>query len=277
MSFAASDHQIASLPPRHFWRRAIAYGVDMIIFRIVFALLFFVLSTVTPWDMTLPLLTSQRCDVTTTGPLIAKIEAEWPLQPGETRTNLLCHISWLGSNGYYVFRSQVVKQQGATTSARAVTISVNEKVEPVTSVIAVNPAGDIVLLILPFVFAYCSTGGRRTLGKQLMSLRIRTVDNDAVTFGMATKREALKFMPLTLLAIVNLVNLLQSVPPDMVDKLIQQARDPNLFTTSGILALTGALMPTLFVFALIWWLFPLIIWRGQTFYDRLCDTKVVKD
>jgi hypothetical protein len=32
----------------------------------------------------------------------------------------------------------------------------------------------------------------------------------------------------------------------------------------------------IFVAGLVWWLFPLILWRGQTFYDRLSGCKVLK-
>jgi len=111
----------------------------------------------------------------------------------------------------------------------------------------------------------------------LLSLRVTTVEDGPLALGLAAKREIFKFLPFVLIAIFNLVSLFllpSSLPP--FEQLIQQARDPNLFTASGLFALTGALAPMLFVFTLIWWLYPLIVWRGQTFYDRFCDTKVVK-
>lgn len=278
MSFAASDRQMASLPPRHFWRRLAAYLIDIIIFQIAFTFLFLALSTVTPWDVTLPFLQKQQCNDTTSGPLIPKIEAEWPLQPGETRSNQLCRMSWLGSKGYNLFVSKVVSQQGSATSIRALSVPVDDNGNPIDPSVTIRPASSIVLLLLPLAFAYCSAGGRRTPGKRLLSLRVTTVEDGPVALGLAAKREIFKFLPFVLIAILNLVSLFllrPSLPP--IEQLIQQARDPNLFTASGIFALTGALAPMLFVFTLIWWLYPLIVWRGQTFYDRFCDTKVVKD
>ncbi|AYG66522.1 MULTISPECIES: RDD family protein [unclassified Rhizobium] len=278
MSFAASDRQMASLPPRHFWRRLGAYAIDIIIFQIAFALLFLVISAVTPWDLTLPFLLKQQCEETTAGPLIPKVEAEWPLQPGETRSNQQCRISWLGSKGYTVFVSAVVSQHGSTTVKRAFSVPVDGNGNPIDPNITVRPSSSIVLLLLPFAFAYCSTRGRRTPGKRVTSLRVTTVENGALPFGLAAKREMLKFLPLILLAVFNLASLFLSrlyLPP--IEEMIQQARDINLLSASGFLAVTAALAPLLLVFAFIWWLFPLIIWRGQTFYDRFCDTMVVKD
>jgi uncharacterized RDD family membrane protein YckC len=277
MSFAASDHQMASLPPRHFWRRLGAYAVDIVIFQVAFTLLFLALSAVTPWDLTLPLLQKQQCEEATSAPLVAKVEAEWPLQPGEVRSNQLCRISWLGSNGYTVFLSIVASQQGSAALKRAFSVPVDGNGNPIDPNITVRPTSSIVLLLLPFAFALCSIRGGRTPGKRLTSLRVTTAEGDAVPFGLAAKREMFKFLPLMLLAIVNLVSLFllpSYLPP--IDQLIQQARDTNLLNAIGFFALTGALAPLLFVFALVWWVFPLIVWRGQTFYDRFCDTMVVK-
>jgi uncharacterized RDD family membrane protein YckC len=277
MSFDASDHQIASSPPRHFWRRLGAYAVDIVIFQVAFTLLFLALSAVTPWDLTLPLLQKQQCEEATSAPLVAKVEAEWPLQPGEVRSNQLCRISWLGSNGYTVFLSIVASQQGSAILKRAFSVPIDGNGNPVDPNITVRPTSSIVLLLLPVAFALCSIGGGRTPGKRLTSLCVTTMEGGALPFGLAVKREIFKFLPLMLLATVNLVSLFllpSYLPP--IDQLIQQARDTNLLNAIGFFALTGALAPLLFVFALIWWVFPLLVWRGQTFYDRFCDTMVVK-
>ncbi len=277
MSFAVSDHQMASLPPRHFLRRAGAYLVDIVIFQIAFTLLFLALSAATPWDLTLPLIQKQQCDEATSGPLVAKIDAEWPLQPGEVRSNQLCRISWLGSKGYTLFVSAVTSRQGAATFNRAFSIPVDDNGNPINPNETARPTSSIMLLLLPFAFAFFSADDRRTPGKRLASLRVTTMEGGALPFGLAAKREMFKFLPLMLLAIVNLINLFllpSYLPP--IDQLIQQAREASLLNAVGFFALTGALAPMLLVFALIWWIFPLIVWRGQMFYDRFCDTMLVK-
>lgn len=278
MSFAITDHQMGSLPPRYFWRRLGAYAVDIIIFQIAFTLLFLALSAVTPWDLTLPFLQKQQCEEATSGPLIPKIEAEWPLQPGEVRSNQLCRISWLGSKGYTVFVTIVTSQDGSATTRRAFSVPVDGNGNPIDPNVTARPTSSIVLLLLPFAFALCSASGNRTPGKRLTKVRVATVEDGALPFTLAAKREVLKFLPLMLLAAFNLVSLYllrPFLPP--IDQLIQQARDTSLLSANGFFAVTGALAPLLFVFALVWWVFPLIAWRGQTFYDRFCDTMVVKE
>lgn len=278
MSFAVSDYQTATLPPRHLRRRLGAFLIDIIFFQIVFTVLFLALSTVTSWDVTLPFLHEQHCDTTTSGPLVSKMEAEWPLQPGETRTNRLCQISWLGSKGYKVFVSVVASQQGTTKTTHALSLPVDDNGNPIDPNGTVRPISSIAILLLPFAFAFCSAAGRRTLGKRLLSLRIRTIKDQDLSLGLAAKRELFKFLPLILLAVFNLVSLFLLRPAALpIDQLIQQARDTNLPSAGGFFALTSALAPMLFVFTLIWWLYPLFVWRGQTFYDRFCDTKLVKD
>ncbi|MGG6897216.1 MULTISPECIES: RDD family protein [Rhizobium] len=277
MSFAASDHQTASLPPRHFWRRLGACLIDIIIFRIALIIIFLAISAVTSWDVALPYLRNQRCEAITSGPLIPKVETDWPLQPGETRTNKLCQVSWLGSKGYKIFVSSVASQQGTTNWTHSVYLPVDDNGNPLDTDVADRPSSNVALLILPFAFAYLSANGRRTLGKRLLSLRVKTTDNGTLPLGLAIKRELFKFLPVILPAILGLISLV--LPPSMptIEQLIQQVRDPNLFTAGGMLSLIGVLTPLLFVFAAIWWLYPLIVWHGQTFYDRFCDTKVVKD
>ncbi|TXI08391.1 MAG: hypothetical protein E6Q76_07230 [Rhizobium sp.] len=277
MSFAVSDYQMASLPSRHFWRRLGAYFIDLVLCQVAFTLLFLAISMVAPWDLTLPSLQKQQCEPTASGPIIPKIEAEWPLQPGETRANQLCHISWLGSKGYSVLVSTVSSQEGSAISTRALTLPVDDNGNPIDPGVTVRPTSSVVLLLLPLAFALCSAKGRRTPGKRLTSLQVTTVENSALPFGLAAKREILKFLPLMLLAIVNLVSIFvlrPYLPP--IEQLIQQARDSSFLSSSGFFALTGVLAPLLFVFGLVWWVFPLMIWRGQTFYDRFCDTMVVK-
>jgi len=83
MAFAASAKQITSLPSRYFWHRLIACLIDLVIFHIICGLVFFALSAVTPWDLTLPFLQKLQCQPIGSNPLIQKIESDWPLQSGE--------------------------------------------------------------------------------------------------------------------------------------------------------------------------------------------------
>jgi uncharacterized RDD family membrane protein YckC len=277
----SAEPQFSRLPPRHFWRRVVAYLIDVIIIEIALVLLFFVVSTVTPWNLSVPLFQNRQCSPTASGPLVEKIEAQWPMKPGETRVNRLCHISWLGSEGYDLFLSSVSSHDGAMTYTRSFSAAVDKSGNPVDPGTAVNTLMSVVvLLIMPLALAYGSANGRRTPGKRLLSLHVATVDGGPPGLSTELKREVLKFLPILILALLNIIWFfaVKSVQPDfdhIIEQTIRQVRDGNVVTTVGLTA-SGALTAIVLIFGLIWWIYPLIVWRGQTLYDRFSDCKVMK-
>ncbi|MBB3607622.1 RDD family protein [Rhizobium sp. BK602] len=273
--------QLSSLPPRYFWRRVAAYLIDLIIIEVALILFFLILSIVTSWNLSVPLFQSSQCSPTASGPLIEKIEAQWPLKPGETRVNELCHVSWLGSDGYYLFLSSVSSKDGATTYARSFSAAVDKNGNPIDPGTNSNALmSDVVLLIIPLALAYGSANGRRTPGKRLLSLHVATVEDSPPGFRTELKREALKFLPLIILSLLSFINFFVTKPGGLdfdllIERGIQTARDGNLLSTDS--ATTSILLPPIVLtLGLIWWIYPLIIWRGQTFYDRFSNCKVLK-
>lgn len=273
--------QFSSLPPRHFWRRVVAYLIDVIIIEIALVILFFALSMVTPWNLSIPFFQNRQCSPTASGPLVEKVEAQWSLKPGETRANELCHISWLGSQGYDLFISSVSSHDGAMTYTRSFSAAVDKSGNPVDPGTAVNTLMSVVvLLIMPLALAYGSANGRRMPGKRLLSLHVATVDGGPPGFSTELKRELLKFLPIIILALFNIIGFLavKSVQPDfdqLIQQMIQQARDGNIVTAGG-LTVSVVLPAIVLILGLIWWLYPLIVWRGQTLYDRFSGCKVIK-
>jgi uncharacterized RDD family membrane protein YckC len=277
MSDTSQYSQFDAPRPRYFWRRVVAYLIDIVIIEIALVLLFFVLSLVTPWNLSIPFFQNRQCALATTGPLVEKVEASWPLKPGETRFNQLCHISWLGSEGYDLFVSSVSSKDGAMTYTRSVSSVVDKGGNPIDpNTMIGTPMSYVVLLIIPLALAYGSSNGRRTPGKRWLSLRIATIDDRPPAFGTELKREVLKFLPLIIIACISIIDFLIAKPvaPNF-DQLIQQVRDGNI-TAVTILTVAGSLTPIVLIFGLIWWTYPMIVWRGQTLYDRLADCKVVK-
>ncbi|MFT4180613.1 MAG: RDD family protein [Rhizobium sp.] len=277
----STTQQLSSLPPRYFWRRVAAYLIDVIIIEIALILFFLILSLVTPWDLSIPLFQSTQCSQTASGPLIEKIEAQWPLEPGETRVNKLCHVSWLGSDGYNLLLSSVSSKDGATTYARSFSAAVDKNGNPVDPGTNGNALmSDVVLLIIPLVLAYGSADGRRTPGKRLLSLQVTTVEDNSPGFGAELKREVLKFLPLIVLSLLSVTSFFMTKAGNddldlVIERGIQTARDSNLLSADGATA-SLLLPPIVLILGLIWWIYPLIIWRGQTFYDRFSNCKVLK-
>ncbi|QND47416.1 RDD family protein [Rhizobium lusitanum] len=273
--------QFSSLPPRHFWRRVVAYLVDVIIIEIALVILFFALSMVTPWNLSIPFFQNRQCSPAASGPLAEKVEAQWPLKPGETRVNELCHISWLGSEGYDLFISSVSSHDGAMTYTRSFSAAVDKSGNPVDSGTAVNTLMSVVvLLIMPLALAYGSANGRRTPGKRLLSLHVATVDGGPPGLSTELKREVLKFLPIVILALLNIIWFFVPKPVQtdfdhLIQQMIQQARDGNIVAAGGS-TVSGSLTLIVLILGLIWWIYPLIVWRGQTLYDRFSGCKVMK-
>jgi uncharacterized RDD family membrane protein YckC len=260
--------------PRYFWRRAFAYIIDTIAIELVLTVLFYALALATPWNIGFSPFNSIACDQVATGPLVDKVEAQWPLKPGEKRVNQICRVSqWDGhpSNGY--FTTTVVAKSGASTYTRSVSTQVDQNGNAIDATGGVELSLLLPLVIFPLALAFFSANGRRTLGKMIMSLRVATIDSRLPTLEEAIYREVLKFLPLIGLAlVVVVVVLLQSPVVADFDHMVASMRDG----TAAPLGAKPWIYASILVAGLAWWLFPLAIWRGQTFYDRVSRCKVLR-
>jgi hypothetical protein len=270
-------HPADTRPARHFLRRAVAFFVDNLVFQITLLLLFLLLYTAMGWSLGLG--TSMKCDPAPDGPLVRQIETEWPLAAGETRNNQICVVSGAGSQ-QRIFFSVVTSKQTDIMSNRHFSINVDEAGNAIpldTSFLATTYE-----LIKPFVFfglfifltAKITASGKRTPGKLLMSLRI--VDTTAAVPSLkgCLTREIWKFLPTGLVAVLAMIFMPRTFQPlsgDVLD-LIHAARDMKAVGFGPLIAI-GIVG---WILSFIWWFGPFIIWRGQTFYDRIAGCFVVR-
>ncbi|WP_195909546.1 RDD family protein [Rhizobium tubonense] len=260
--------------PRYFWRRALAYVIDVTAIQIVFTVLFYALALATPWNIGFSPFNSIACEQAATGPLVDKVEAQWPLKPGEKRLNQICRVSQFDGhppNGY--FTTSVVTTSGASTYTRSVSTQIDQNGNAIDATGAGQLSSLMPLLIIPLAFAFFTANGRRTLGKRIMSLRVATIDSHLPTLKGATFREVLKFLPLIALVFVIVVFfLLQSPMVANFDHMVAAMRDGTAVPLGTAPWIYGAIL----VAGFTWWLLPLAVWRGQTFYDRFSGCKVLR-
>jgi len=262
---------------RHFWRRAIALFVDNLVFQIILLLLVVLLYTAMGWNLGLG--TSMKCDPAPDGPLVRQIETEWPLASGETRNNQICVVSGAGSQ-QRIFFSVVSSNQNDIMSNRHFSINVDEAGNAIPRDMSFLTT--TYELIKPFVFfglfifltAKITASGRRTPGKLLMSLRIVDTTGAVPSLKRCLTREIWKFLPTALVAVVAMIFMPLTLQPlfgDVVD-LIHAARDMNAVSFGPLIAvgIVG------WILGFIWWFGPFIVWRGQTFYDRIAGCFVVR-
>ncbi|AGS20617.1 RDD family protein [Rhizobium etli] len=254
-----------ALQPRLFWRRAFAFLIDMTIFEMLLA----AVALVIPLNFGMPLFQSTHCGEVTSGPLVEKVEREWPLKPGETRVNQICQITdFLGPQSTS-FRTTVVTSNpdGGSASWRTVSVGLDKNGDPIEGL--EDPIGPLVgVLLASLAFALFNANDRRTPGKRILAIRVVTVEGASPQFGKALNRELLKFAPWIAFVGVDTIEA-ATASHQSLDAMIQTMRNGDAPTTIPVL-----ISVVLAVFALLWWFLPLIRWRGQMLYDRFAGCGV---
>ncbi|MBX4868173.1 RDD family protein [Rhizobium bangladeshense] len=254
-----------TLQPRLFWRRAFAFLIDMTIFQLLLA----AVALVIPLNFGMPLFQSTQCGEVTSGPLVEKVEREWPLKPGETRVNQICQITdFLGPQSTS-FRTTVVtgNPEGGSASWRSVSVGLDKNGDPIKGL--EDPIGPLVgVFLVSLAFALFSANDRRTLGKRILAIRVVTVEGASPHFGKALIRELLKFAPWIAFVMIDSV-VAVTASHQSLEAMIQTMRNGDGATTIPVMV--GVALTML---ALLWWFLPLIRWRGQMLYDWFAGCRV---
>lgn len=282
-SMTAGISALTTRPPRLFWRRAVAFVVDLAVFYSVLMVLALPLQALTGWNLGFYIGQSTTCAVTTDSPLIREVETGWPLADGETRTNQICINSSIGMQQRF-FISTVTKTADTTGSSRFVSIGIDQDGKAIPLDISGASTASNILLQLFFLALFVlatakmTAAGRRTPGKAILFLRIVNAAGATPSIKKCLTREVWKFLPSCLLGIAVTVHAAQNLPglstlaSGAFADVVQAARDmqepdfSTLFAAGVIAWLIGAL----------WWFGPFILWHGQTIYDRISGCFVVR-
>ena len=270
-------------PPRLFWRRAVAFVVDLAVFYSILMVLALPLQAVTGWNLGFYIGQSTTCEVTTDSPLIREVETGWPLADGETRTNQICINSSIGMQQRF-FISTVAKNGDGTASNRFVSIGIDQDGNAIP--LDISGASTASNILLQFFFlalfvlatARITATGRRTPGKALMFLRILNVARTEPPLKQCLTREVWKFLPSCLLGIAVTIHAAQNLPglstlaSGEFSHVIHAARDMQTPDFSTLFAVGVAA----WILGALWWFGPFILWRGETLYDRLAGCIVVR-
>ncbi|MBY2934214.1 RDD family protein [Rhizobium leguminosarum] len=268
--------QNVSLPSRHFWRRFAAYTVDIIIFQAAILIAVYYFSTISPLDFLLHGRTSMECSEAVPDQLAQRIDAGWPLRATEIRTSEICEVSQIDwRKQKYLQINVAIEPWDYVTPAQVLTIPIDANNYPLTKTIPAYSSlmsGIANTALIALAFACFSANSRRTFGKAVFFLRVQSVDGKNPDFGTAFKREILKFSPnLLFSAAVFAISLLPVYPTEDFDALLGMFRSG--YTPEDHGTAKSYFIWTIAVVA--WWVWPFIVWKGQTFYDRICACKVV--
>lgn len=291
MTYSAFVYPTDTRPPRHFWRRAVAFVVDIVLFWAVLGVISLIVYFLTGWNMGVITSQTMTCDLAEPSALTRQVDTEWPLSAGETRVNQICVFSGLMMPNQRFFSSTVTKVENGVTSNRSASIGIDENGNAISSehlasgfstpwlgAVAQLLGSLAVGILFILISAKITATGRRTPGKALLSLRI--VDSTAATptLQRSLKRELFKLLPAGILDTIVSVLLFKSMWDLLAPSggnfsaIIGAVREPELSGIESLLAVQ--LIGTILMF--IWWFGPFIVWRGQTFYDRIAGCFVVR-
>jgi len=251
MSFPVSS---TPLPPRHFWRRCLAYLIDILLVGLLVGGTLTVVSGVI-YGQALP------SDVSTCQNLAATAEVldAMKLGPDAKVTAVSCPLSDLlhGERATIIAFAEVQAAGGWKTHLAFFTRDASG-LHPLDLVMRSMVPNLITWLTIPLVFAVFSANGRRSLGKKAMGLIVTRVEDGFPSFRRALLREALKLLPAPLLTTIWMVMSIQS--GNSLFGAIEAVLDKDYATLMRILAWALGLQALL----IVWW------------YDRLAGTKVVR-
>jgi hypothetical protein len=255
--------------PRHFWRRGFAFLLDALIANLVAALLFAAIHVVTGISLG-PAFTTYRTQCApapSDHPQVARVDILWPLPAGAQRENLVCDNTINGQQSR-TFVTRVIWKDGITTYRREVAypVDANGKALPVEYEL------DLTSFAVVLFFVVLTAHGRRTPGKAMLSLRVRTERDGVPGWGHAVRREVLKLLPLVLLGLLMAWTTL--APPAVLtdsEASIVGMRDGTFLTSPWMLILLGWC-----AFSALWWFAPFALWRGRTWHDALAGTKLIR-
>ncbi|ANM11033.1 hypothetical protein AMK06_CH02686 [Rhizobium sp. N541] len=196
MDNMAAMQQPISLPSRYFWRRFVAFALDLFIFQAAILISVHCISTAFSLDLRFARWTSMECTEKVPDQLAKRIETGWPLNPNELRTNEICEVRQFPFGRQRYLRTTVlIEPWDYVTPTQVLTIPVDTDDNPVTRTTPsysnlISGIDNTVLIAL--AFACFSAKGRRTFGKAVFFLRVTSVDGKGPDFVTALKREILK-------------------------------------------------------------------------------------
>lgn len=261
---ASGDRQ-----PRHFWRRGFAFLLDALVAQLIAALLFAAIHAATGVSLG-PAFTSYKseCVAAPAGhPQAERVDALWPLPSGARRENLVCNHTVNGEESR-TFITRVIRNDGTMTYMREVAYPIDDAGQALPTEYELDLAPFAIVLLFVLLAAH----GRRTPGKAMLSLRIKTAAGGVPGWGHAIPREVLKLMPLVLFG--GLMLWMALAPPAALtdsERSIIGMRDGTLLTSPWMLILLGWCAATT-----VWWFGPFALWRGRTWYDAIAGTKLIR-
>ncbi|WP_137156272.1 RDD family protein [Rhizobium sp. FKL33] len=264
----------AEFPKRHFLRRGAAFLLDCLLASVLAGLVLLPMSILAGVDLGASSVGTKAVCAPAPAelPALKSVETAFPLIEGESRVSTLCVVSILGlqDQTYLTVTNSSGSEGGDAgmthrfTSSRTITVGVDA--DGKANMAVAPPSFSIPVAIL--ILAFFISGGKRSPGKWLTSLRVITDDGGALDYKRALRRESLKLLPaLGVFAWQAAVWGGAVLSPPEVPGVVAEWTMPSI-----TMMVAGA---AFWLFGFVWFFGPFIVWRGKTFHDWLAGTKLV--
>ena len=258
-------------PERHFLRRLAAFAVDLILAYAVAVVILMTVDAVTGghfyyWN---GVATRTACVNAPPSALLDEINSSHPLAPGWSRGAVVCLNLPVGGKARYVLSVRDVMRDGNVTRTNWLNIPVPATGDRLDPGLRLDPTA---FVAYAFMLGWAWRFGRSP-GKRWLGLVVQPV---AVADGAGSRllrREWLRLGPLALFSLVEVGAVLAGW--GFVDSLPDYARLMQFIADHSILLIT--LYTAVALAGAVYYAFPFLRWRGQTFYDWLAGTIVTRE
>lgn len=259
-----------SRPKRYFWRRGAAFVIDFLLAYVLAVVILMAVDAVTGghfyyWG---GIATRTACDEARPSPFLDEVMTGLPIAPGWNRAVGVCEEAAIGGKSTYTLVVTDRIKEGAVTKTGTFRIPVTatgDQYDP-------SPKLDPTVLVAYVLMLLWSWRLGQSPGKRLLGLVLRPVPGADDIGSSRLLRELLRLGPLALSSLINVVFALAYwVLLTTLPAFLQNAR----FIAENIFLLVTPFIALGLLFV-AYYLIPLIRWRGQTFYDRLAGTMVVR-
>lgn len=259
-----------SRPKRYFWRRLAAFVVD---FLLAYAGAFVILAAVDAatgghfyyWG---GIATRTVCSEAAPSPLLAEIDTHFPLPSGWRRVVAFCEHAVTGGKPRHFLAVNDWMQDDNLTRTRNLTVPVSEAGDQFDSGLKLDPT-TVVAYVVMLGWAWAAG---YSPGKRLLGLVVQPVGGADTAASQRFRRELLRLGPFALFAFSEVVFMLAGwIYVDTLPSYLRMAQ----FAMNNIFMLIAVYMVLALPFA-SYYAIPIIRWRGQTLYDRLAGTMVVR-
>ncbi len=256
--------------PRHFWRRFAASIVDLTLIAFLTFFLYLPLTALFPnqFQIASGPISSTICFVPSAPPVTFMSAAPQDFFPKDATIQFqLCEVTSM-----FMIKSYIGKASGSSSSddetVSSYTLSYSAATDANGNPIPGTDYQSVIVLagLIFAIAAILKLWSGKTVGKKILGIRVSA--DQETDFKLYAKREALKYLPLLLMAAVG-------VPLLSIDALFGTSFSTDLVSKYPFL-LVGFFLIIL-VIDIFWYILPLIRWRGQMPYDRLTGFKVIKD